>query len=103
LSEQANRLTQAHPDLNLWTERIHHAGVRLHERVDQMVKLLLAEHFERPLQPREVDAAELIHGAIHEVIHFVEMRQQTLQQSVPEDLGSISVEPDKIRDSLVQL
>jgi signal transduction histidine kinase len=103
LSEQANRLTLEHPVLNVWTERIHHAGVRLHERVDQMVKLLLAEHFERPLQPREVDVAELIHGAIHEVIHFVEMRQQTLQQSVPDDLGSIAVEPDKIRDSIVQL
>jgi signal transduction histidine kinase len=103
LSEQANRLTLEHPVLNVWTERIHHAGVRLHERVDQMVKLLLAEHFERPLQAREVDAAELIHGAIHEVIHFVEMRQQTLQPSVPEDVGTIAVEPDKIRDSLVQL
>lgn len=103
LSEQANRLAQGQPELNVWTERIHHAGVRLHERVDQMVKMLLAEHFERPLKAREVDAAELIHGAIHEVIDFVGLRQQKLEQSIPEDLGMIVVEPDKIRDSLVQL
>ena len=31
---------------------MQHAGVRLNDRVDQMVKLLLAEHFQRPLQRR---------------------------------------------------
>ena len=103
LSEQAIRMTENLPEVHAWTGRIHHAGVRLHERVDQMVKLLLAERFERPLQPQQVDAAALIRSATAEVISFVELRHQQLQQSIPDDLGMIFVEPDKIRDSLVQL
>ena len=103
LSEQAIRMTQAQPEVHSWTERIHHAGVRLHDRVDQMVKLLLAERFERHLQPQEVDAATLIRSAITEVVSFAELRQQRLEPSVPDDLGVIHVEPDKIRDSLMQL
>ena len=103
LSEQAIRLTQALPDIHACTERIHHAGTRLHDRVDQMVKLLLAERFERTLQCQEVDAAALIQTASGEVANFVQMRQQRLELQLAANLGTIFVEPDKIRDSLVQL
>jgi signal transduction histidine kinase len=89
--------------LNALMERIRLSGSRLHDRVDQMVKLLLAERFERPLQPQAVEAGSLIRSATSEINHFIEMRNQHLDLSIPDDLGTIRVEPDKIRDSLTQL
>ena len=103
LSEHAVRMTKEIPALHALTERIRQSGVRLHERVDQMVKLLLAESFDRPLHRQEVEATPLIRSAVSEVSQFVELRQQQLQLTIPDDLGKLNVEPDKIRDSLTQL
>lgn len=103
LSEHAVRMTKPQPDLHALTERIRQSGVRLSERVDQVVKMLLAENFERPLQPKEVEATPLIQSSVAEVRQFAELRQQQLQASIPDDLGKINVEPDKIRDALTQL
>jgi signal transduction histidine kinase len=103
LSEHAVRLTKPTPPLHALMERIRLAGSRLSERVDQMVKMLLAERFERPLRPQDVDAGVLIRAATNEINHFIETRNQHLDLSIPDDLGIIRVEPDKIRDSLTQL
>jgi two-component system, response regulator PhcR len=103
LSEHAVRLTKPTPELNALMEKIRFSGTRLNDRVDQMVKMLLAENFERKLQPQDVDAASLIRSAASEINHFIEARQQKLDVHVPDDLGMLHVEPDKIRDSLVQL
>jgi signal transduction histidine kinase len=103
LSEHAVRLTKPTPPLHALMERIRLAGSRLSERVDQMVKMLLAERFERPLRLQEVDAGILIRAAATEINHFIETRHQNLDLSIPDDLGIIRVEPDKIRDSLTQL
>ncbi|MBI2803939.1 MAG: hybrid sensor histidine kinase/response regulator [Planctomycetes bacterium] len=103
LSEHAVRMTKSIPALHALTDKIRLSGLRLNERVDQMVKMLLAEQFERPLKPQDVEASALIRAAAGEVAHFVEARQQQLDVLIPDDLGMIRVEPDKIRDSLVQL
>jgi signal transduction histidine kinase len=103
LTEHAVRMTKADPVLNALMDKIRLSGLRLNERVDQMMKMLLTERFERPLQPQDVDAAALIRTAAAEIGHFIELRQQRLDQSIPDDLGTLHVEPDKIRDSLVQL
>jgi signal transduction histidine kinase len=102
-SELAAKLTKPQPELHNWMERIHAASARLHDRVDQMVKLLLSERFERPLQRHEVEVAFLLRDAASEIAGFVTIRQQELRLEIPDDLGSINVEADKIRDSLVQL
>lgn len=103
LAERMTLLTAAQPDLHGCAERMQLAGQRLHGRVDQMVKLLLAERFERPLQRRTTAMTPLIRAAVAEVQQFIQMRQQTLETSIPDDLGNLDVEPDKIHDSLVQL
>jgi len=103
LSEHAVRMTKPTPDLHALMEKIRLSGHRLNERVDQMVKMLLAERFERPLQPQDVEAGALIRSAADEIGHFIAARQQKLEVSVANDLGVLHVEPDKIRDSLVQL
>jgi signal transduction histidine kinase len=103
LAELSARAPEAPLTLKEWLGQVCHAGNRLNDRVDQMVKLLLAERFERPLQRRPTDLAALLHGAALEVSSFVTLRRQRLEVSVPGDLGSLTVEPDKIHDAVVQL
>jgi signal transduction histidine kinase len=103
LSELAAQSPEASPTLQRWLEQVCRAGNRLNDRVDQMVKLLLAEQFERPLQPRVTDLAELLRGAAHEVASFVALRRQQLESTLSEGLGQINVEPDKLHDTVVQL
>ena len=68
-----------------------------------MVELFLAEQFERPLQRRPVNLGKLIGQAVADVAGFAQQRRQTLALNVAADLGTIALEEDKIRDSLVQL
>jgi signal transduction histidine kinase len=103
LSDLARRTQNvAHP-LSHWLDRIHAGGQRLNVMVDQMLKLLLAERFDRPLALEAVDLAELLRRAAEDVATFAEWRHLTLDIDLPADLGSITVEPDKIRDSVAHL
>jgi signal transduction histidine kinase len=97
------QMTEEQPELQPWLKAIRQAGHRLSERVDQIIKLMMAERFERPLQPREVDAAELVRSALSSVQEFVATRKQRLEVTLAEPLGTVNVEQDKIHDSLVQL
>jgi len=89
--------------LGEWMGQIHKASIRLNERVDLVVKMLLAEQFEKHLQLRNVSLAGLLKGAAGEVASFVERRRQNLDVDAPERLGTLCVEPDKLHDSIVQL
>jgi signal transduction histidine kinase len=91
------------PPLGGWLTQIHKSSQRLNERVDSVVKMLLAERFERPLESRPVDVAELVRGAAGEVKHFIEQRRHKLEVDLAADLGSVCVERDKLHDSIVQL
>jgi signal transduction histidine kinase len=68
-----------------------------------MVKLMQAERFERPLVPQPVNLAELLQQASQEVVSFAQRRHQLLQVELAPELGTVQVEPDKLRDSVVQL
>ncbi len=89
--------------LREWMKQIHKASVRLNERVDLVVKMLLAEQFEKRLQLFAVSLASLLRGAAGEVASFVERRGQTLEVDGPESLGTVVVEQEKLHDSIVQL
>jgi len=86
-----------------WLERIHVASGRLNDRVDLMIKLMLADRFERPLTRAPAALADLVHGAAADINTFIVQRKQTLEVDAPPDLGTISVEADKIRDCVFQL
>lgn len=86
-----------------WLGQIHRSSVRLSERVDQVVKMLQAERFERPLQPRRVDLVEVVKAAASEVSHFIRQRRLTLELDLAEGSCPAFVEGDKLHDSLVQL
>jgi signal transduction histidine kinase len=91
------------PVLCEWMGQIHRASTRLNERVDLVVKMLLAERFEKTLELRDVDLADLLRGAAGEVASFVERRRQVLDVEAPDSLGTVCAEPDKLHDSIVQL
>jgi signal transduction histidine kinase len=103
LSDLAQRAPDVNPLLRDWLERIHLGSLRLNDRVDLMIKLLMADRFDRPLTPREVDLGRLLRDAASEVTTFIEQRKQKLAVELPVDLGTVHVEPDKLHDSVVQL
>jgi len=86
-----------------WLDRIHVGSIRLNERVDLMIKLLLADRFERPLLPSPVSLSALVKSAAQEVATFIDQRKQKLEVDVPGDLGTINVEEDKIHDCVFHL
>jgi signal transduction histidine kinase len=103
LADLAAHAPETPPALRGWLDHVWQASVRLNDRVDQMVKMLLAERFERPFQPRPTDLAELLRAASQEVGSFIALRCQQLNLALPGDLGNVEVEPDKLHDAVVQL
>src|SRR5206468_6692233 len=85
-----------------WLERIYAGSIRLNDRVDLMIKLLLADSFERTLSRKPVALVGLLTAAAADIATFIEQRHQKLIVDAPADLGTISVEEDKIRDSVFQ-
>ncbi len=83
--------------------RIQQAGTRLHRLVEQMLQMLRAGRFERPLDRRPTDCAALVGEAVEDVRPFVEQRQQRLIVDLAADMGAIDVEAGKIRICLDHL
>jgi len=89
--------------LRSFLERIENACKRLQHLVDQLVTMLQAGRFERPLERKTTDVAALLRQSADDVRPFVELRNQALDLSVPDDLGEADLEGAKIRDSLNHL
>jgi signal transduction histidine kinase len=103
LADLAQRQSEIAQPLRHWLERIYAGSVRLNDRVDQMMKLLLAGRFERSLNRQDVDLGLLLRTAAADVGTFIEQRKQTLELDLPVDLGTVNVEAEKLRDSVFQL
>jgi signal transduction histidine kinase len=103
LADLAQRQPEVGQPLRHWLERIHAGTLRLNDRVDQMLKLLLADHFERPLARADVDLGDILRTAAADVATFIEQRHQKLELDLPADLGTMAIEADKMRDSVFQL
>jgi signal transduction histidine kinase len=103
LSDLGRQTPGVPPQVGQWLERIYVGSIRLNDRIDLMIKLMLADRFERPLLRKAVALAELLHCAAADIATFIEQRHQQLVVDVADDLGTISIEEDKIRDSVFQL
>lgn len=89
--------------LKSFLDRIENACRRLQHLVDQLVTMLQAGRFERPLECKPTDVAGLVHQAADDVRPFVELRGQTLTLDVAPNVGEADIEAPKIRDSLNHL
>ncbi|MBX9680192.1 MAG: hybrid sensor histidine kinase/response regulator [Gemmataceae bacterium] len=96
----ANAPADAPPE---WMGQIHAASQRLNRQIDSMATLLHAERFDRTPSPKDTAVAELLRVSAHEVRSFVEQRGQHLWCDGEAEAGWVRVEPDKIRDAIVQL
>jgi signal transduction histidine kinase len=103
LSDLAVQTPGVDNPLKDWLLRSRKAAKRLQDLMDQVMKMLQAGRYERPLERRPVDLAQLLKEAAEEVRPFVELRRQRLVQDLPADLGRIHVESGKIRDSIGHL
>lgn len=103
MAEISYKAQDVKPPLKNWLEQIFTGSLRLNERVEQMVKLLLAENFARPLQSRPEALTALLQKSAAAVATFAQQRKQNLVLDIPADLGTLTVEADKIHDSIVQL
>ncbi len=103
LSDLALRLPHITLQARQWLERIYAGSLRLNERVDLMIKLLMADRFDRPLTLQDVDLTRLLRDAAADVATFIEQRKQVLAVDLSDSLGTFQLEPDKLHDAIVQL
>jgi two-component system, response regulator PhcR len=103
LPELALRMGNPDPRTADCLRRIQEAGTRLHRLVEDILQMLRAGRFERPLDRRSTDAAALVLEAIESVRPFIEQRRQRLSVDVAADLGTLNVEAGKIRICLDHL
>ncbi|MHB1421944.1 MAG: ATP-binding protein [Gemmataceae bacterium] len=98
-------LRMTHPDVLTadCLQRIQQAGTRLHRLVEEILQMLRAGRFERPLDRRSADCAALVREAVEGLRPFVEQRHQRLIVDLADDLGYINVEAAKIRICLDHL
>ncbi|MCS7034169.1 MAG: HAMP domain-containing histidine kinase, partial [Phycisphaerae bacterium] len=103
LSKLALRQPEMPRGLRELLERMDRAADRLNRLVDRIITLLAAERFELSLDRQEAEVAPLLRQAADDVRPFTELRSQPLHVDVPDDLGRMSLDPAKIRDSLNHL
>jgi signal transduction histidine kinase len=103
LVQLALRTPGLEPAIRDWLSRMQTACERLNRLVDQLLKMLSARQFDRPLERRPTDLAVLVKQTVQDVRPFIEQRRQELSVDLAPDLGTIAVETDKIRDSLDNL
>ena len=103
LTRLAGKAANVVEPLKGWLQRIESAGKRLQLLVDQIISMLVANKFDRPLERTPTDLAELLKAAADDVRPFVEIRGQTLHLELAPDLGSLPLEAPRIRDAVNHL
>jgi signal transduction histidine kinase len=103
LTELAARTPGLGDPLQQWLKSSHKASLRLTHLVNQLIKMLLAGRFERPLERVATDLSDLVRTAAEEVRPFIEQRHQQLHLDLDPELGTMNLEPAKIRDSVSHL
>jgi signal transduction histidine kinase len=89
-------------EVRAWLHSIQRAGQRLNRLTEQIIQMLQAGRFERPLQRQPTDLAALLREAADDVRPFLEQRRQELILDCC-DLGSADIEPGMIRDAIDNL
>jgi signal transduction histidine kinase len=103
LPEMALRMPGLPPTAADWFRRTLAAAQRLHRLVEQLLQMLRAGRFERPLLRRPTDLAALVREAADDVRPFAEQRRLELVLDLVPGLGTAEVDESKVRDSLNHL
>lgn len=103
LSKLAMRERSVPPPLDDFLGRMDRAAERLRKLVDQIITMMLAQRFDQVLDAKPTDVAALLRQAADDVRPFIELRHQKLVIDSPDDLGTVDLDFEKIRDSLNHL
>lgn len=103
LTKLALRSPNCGEPLRDFLERMDQAAERLHRLVNQIVNMLVAQRFDQVLEVKPSDLAQVLKQASDDVRPFVELRRQRLEYDVPEDLGEMNIDAERIRDSVNHL
>jgi signal transduction histidine kinase len=103
LTSLATRAEGVREPLREWLGGIANATDRMRRRVDELTTMLALEKFDRLLAPGVLDLFALLESAAEEVRPFVQLRRQTFVRDYRQDLGTIVLDAEKIRDSLHHL
>ena len=102
-SELARRIGDSAGPTREWLTRIHAAAERLKGLIDQIISMLQAGDFKAQLERKPVELSTFIAGAVEDVAPFVELRRQRLVRDWSAGMGSITIDPAKIRDAINHL
>jgi signal transduction histidine kinase len=86
-----------------WVDRINAAARRLARTVQQMLKLVENKDFGQTLRLEPVDLALLAGEAVDELTPYLEARRQRVEIDNEEGLGTLSADPSKLMDVLINL
>jgi signal transduction histidine kinase len=103
LNDLACRTCGEQEPLSGWLKRIKSAGDRLLYLINQIVTMLSAGKFEQAIEKKPTELPKLLNASIDDVKPFIELRKQQLVRDWPDDIGSVPLEPGKIRDSINHL
>ncbi len=103
LNDLAARTAGSAEPLHGWLLRIKAAGERLLHLINQIISMMSAGKFDQEITKTPTDLGSLLADAVDDVLPFVELRNQTVERNWPADLGTLPVEPTRIRDSINHL
>lgn len=102
-SELARKMAAPGVANSEWLTRIHHAAERLKSLIDQIITMMQAGDFHAQLERKPVELSPFIASAVEDVAPFIELRHQQLVREWQADLGSISIDSNKLRDAINHL
>jgi len=103
LNDLATRAAGDAEPLHGWMLRIKSAGDRLLHLINQIITMMSTGRFDQKIEKKMTDLPGLLSAAVDDVLPFVELRGQTVVRDWADDLGSIPLEPARIRDSMNHL
>lgn len=103
MTRLAIKLPPAASPLPDWLGRINLAAERLQHLIDQIIDMLSAGKFDQHLERRTVDLNTLMNDVAEDVRPFVQIRRQSLELDLAQDLGSAGLDREKMRDGLNHL
>lgn len=93
-------------DADALTDHLQQIGKtteRLQRLVNQTISMLSSERFDAVLRREPTDMPALLKLAADDVRPFIRIRHQEFAMELPDDLGSMSIDAEKIRDSVNHL
>ncbi len=103
LNDLARRTAGDTEPLHGWLIRIKSAGDRLLHLINQIITMLAAGKFDQRIEKTPTPLGVLLANSVEDVAPFVELRGQSVLRDWADDLGSIPLEPNRIRDSINHL